>query len=102
MFSVSICYHEPADAAAFDQYYATVHAPIVRTVPGLASFTASRCRALGPGSSTPFYMVAQLSFGTADDLAAALRSSEMTSAGQDLKNFASEVTMYTAEDLICG
>lgn len=51
MFSVSICYPEPADTAAFDHHYAAVHVPIVRTVPGSASFTAARCRPLGPRGS---------------------------------------------------
>lgn len=99
MFRVSICYPEPSDRFAFDQHYATVHVPIVRTVPGLASFTAGRCRPLDSGSASSFYMIAELGFDTAQTLAAAMKSSEMHSAGKDLDNFTAGVTMYTTEDI---
>ncbi|HET7740284.1 MAG TPA: EthD family reductase, partial [Mycobacterium sp.] len=40
MHRVSVCYGEPADRSAFDEHYVNVHAPLVRKVPGLVSFTA--------------------------------------------------------------
>ena len=37
MHRISICYGQPADAVAFDNYYNDIHAPLALQIPGLAS-----------------------------------------------------------------
>ncbi|OLT34993.1 hypothetical protein BJF84_15670 [Rhodococcus sp. CUA-806] len=88
MFRVSICYYNPADPAVFDDYYMRVHTPLVRALPGLAGFTASRCQALTPTTPVPFHLVAQLEFSSESDLQRALTSTEMRRASKDMANFA--------------
>lgn len=101
MHRVSVCYGEPADRSAFDEHYVNVHAPLVRKVPGLVSFTAGRCRSLDR-TEAPYYLVATLGFPSAESLNAGLMSPQMQAAGADLATFATGgVTMYVVnEDLV--
>lgn len=100
MFRVSVCYHQPVDPAAFDAHYTDVHVPIALKVPGLVSLSTGKCRSLMPGQPAPYYMVASLTFNTAEDMKAALKSPEMAAAGQDVANFATGgVTMYSTEEI---
>lgn len=100
MFRVAVCYFEPTDPEAFDAYYTTVHVPLTLKVPGLVSLTTGKCRSLMPGKPAPYYMVATLTFNTADDMKAALKSPEMAAAGQDVANFATNgATMYSTEEI---
>ncbi|MBF6451073.1 EthD family reductase [Nocardia aobensis] len=103
MFRVSVCYDHPNDPPVFDEHYATVHLPLVRKIPGLVDFTAGRCHSLAPGRPAKYYMVAQLNFASAEDLATALNSPEMVATAADLTHFASAgVTTYWSEDLVPG
>lgn len=98
MYVVSVCYRQPVDPAAFDDYYAGTHTPLALKVPGLVSFTAGKCRSLDR-SAPPYYMVAKLGFETAESLKAGLTSPEMQAAGADVANFATGgVTMYVQEE----
>jgi uncharacterized protein (TIGR02118 family) len=98
MFRVAVCYGEPTDPAAFDEYYSKTHTPIALTIPGLARFTAGKCEAPG-GAPAPYYMVANLYFDTEADLKKALTSPEMAEAGKDVANFATGgATIFTQEE----
>lgn len=100
MFRVSVCYHQPTDPVAFDDYYAAVHVPLALKVPGLISLTTGKCRSLMPGQSAPYYMIASLTFGTAEDMKTALKSPQMAVASQDVANFATGgVTLYSTEEI---
>ncbi len=100
MFRVSVCYGQPTDPAAFDQYYTSTHTPLALQVPGLAGFTTGKCRSLMPSQDAPYYMVASLMFKTAEDLKAGLKSPEMAAASADVKNFATGgVTLYSTEEI---
>jgi uncharacterized protein (TIGR02118 family) len=97
MHRVTVCYGQPTDPAAFDSYYAQVHVPLVRQVPGLAGFTGSRCSALDR-SEPAHYFVAALEFATEADYRTGLGSAEMGKAGADVANFATGgVTMFTQQ-----
>ncbi|RIT55089.1 EthD family reductase [Mycobacteroides abscessus] len=101
MHRISICYSQPADPAAFDRYYNDIHAPLALAIPGLAGFTTGKCRSLAPGQTTPYYMVASLSFETAADLESALTSAEMAAAAADTANFADGgMTLYSTEETV--
>jgi uncharacterized protein (TIGR02118 family) len=103
MFRVSVCYGQPTDPAAFDEYYDSTHTPLTLKVPGLAGFMTGKCRSLMPGQDAPYYMVASLTFDTAEDLKAALKSPEMAAASADVRNFATGgVTLYSTEEVPRG
>jgi uncharacterized protein (TIGR02118 family) len=98
MFRVSVCYGQPNDPAAFDDYYANTHTPLALKIPGLVSFTTGKCQSLGRGAP-PFYMVANLGFQTAESLKTALTSPEMAAASADVANFATGgSTLYSLEE----
>jgi len=76
-------YKEPADPAAFEDYYKNHHAPLAKTLPGLQSYT------LGRGTARdPYYLVAILTFASLDALQAAVSSSIGAATVADLANFA--------------
>ncbi|MEE2030644.1 EthD family reductase [Rhodococcus chondri] len=92
---IVVCYGTPADSAAFDEYYRTVHIPLAAEVPGLSGFTWGKCASLD-SAEPPYYAVAHLRFDTEQHLRRALASDEMRAAGRDVRNFATGgVTMYT-------
>ena|ERR1700757_5019703 len=103
MFRVSVCYGQPDDPDAFDDYYAGIHTPLALKIPGLSGLTTGKCRSLMPGQEAPYYMVASLMFDTAEDLKTALRSPEMAAASADVANFATGgVTLYSTEEIVRG
>lgn len=90
---VTVCYGQPEDPAAFDEYYERVHIPLANKVPGLTEFTWGKVSSLD-GSPPPYYAVAHLSFSD-EDAARGLSSDEMKAAGADVRNFATgSVTMF--------
>jgi len=100
MFHVSVCYGQPTDPAAFDDYYANNHVPLALKVPGLVSFTTGKCASLGRGEA-PYYMVANLGFDTAETMKTALTSPEMAAASSDVPNFATGgAVLYSAEETV--
>jgi len=103
MFKVSVCYGQPTDPAAFDDYYSTVHTPLALKIPGLTRFTAGKCQSLDR-SDPPYYMVASLYFDSAESLKYGLTSPEMREAGADVANFATGgATLYSQrEDVLLG
>jgi len=97
MYRLTVCYSQPSDPDEFDHYYARTHAPLARQIPGLAAFTAGRCRTLD-GSEPPYYLVAQLDFATEADFNHGLSSAAMKAAGADVANFATGgATMFTQQ-----
>jgi uncharacterized protein (TIGR02118 family) len=97
MHRVTVCYGQPTDPAAFDSHYATVHAPLVRLVPGLTGFSGGRCASLDRNPPA-YYYVAFLDFETEEDYRTGLGSPEMGKAGADVPTFATGgVTMFTQQ-----
>jgi uncharacterized protein (TIGR02118 family) len=81
-----VLYRPPADPAAFEQHYRTVHVPLVHAMPHLVAFETST----GPVSTEggdPVHFVARLRFASHDDLAASMASPEGAAALADLANF---------------
>lgn len=97
MYRVTVCYGKPTDPAAFDSHYAQVHAPLVRQVPGLCSFSGGRCASLDR-SEPAYYFMVFLDFATEADYRAGLGSPEMGKAAADVATFATGgVTMVTQQ-----
>jgi uncharacterized protein (TIGR02118 family) len=82
VLDVFAIYAQPQDPAAFDAHYREVHAPLTRTMPGLAEFT------WGHGDAADAYVVARMTFPGAAAADAAFGSPEGTAAAADLANFA--------------
>lgn len=97
MMKLTVLYGAPTDESAFDSHYETVHAPLVRKIPGLQRFEYGKPGTLD-GSPSPHYLMADLWF---DDMAAfgtAMGSPEGQETAGDIENFASGgATMLVTE-----
>lgn len=97
MVKLVALYKTPADPQAFDQHYREVHAPLAARMPGLKRMEVARITG-SPGGQSPFYLVAEMYFDSAEDLQAALASPEGRAAGKDLMTFARDlVSLHIAE-----
>src|SRR3954449_441137 len=95
---VFILYHPPADAAAFDRYYETTHAPLAKAIPGLVEYEYSRGGIDVQGDAADVHLIARLRFAGRPEREASLASPEGAAAVADLANFADGgVTVMTAE-----
>lgn len=92
--TVVAVYRKPADPAKFDRYYADVHTPLVKKMPGLRGLEVTRVT----GGGSDVYQMAVLTF---DDPAArdrALGSPEGKTVVDDLPKFAAGiVSVYMGE-----
>lgn len=88
MYRITVTYGHPADQAAFDAHYDSVHQPLAAALPGLRAFTTCRAEAL-PGDPEPgHYLQAQLDFDDRDAALAAFGSPAGQAAGADVATFA--------------
>lgn len=87
MHILTVAYGHPADPATFDSYYTSTHLPLVQKVPNVIEVAAQRCTSLD-SNPAPYYMLAEVSFASAENLQGALASSEGQAAAADLANFA--------------
>ncbi|GAA3973194.1 hypothetical protein GCM10023085_64570 [Actinomadura viridis] len=95
MHRLTVQYFSPADPAAFDERYQSVHVPLVRALPGIRSFTLSRPRPLGGDGP---YLVAELWFEDAGALTTALGSPEMKAAAEDAATYdVASTVMFSGE-----
>jgi uncharacterized protein (TIGR02118 family) len=88
MVKLVVAYGQPAQPAAFDEYYARTHAPLVQKIPGLRRFEAGKVFGTPDGSSAPFYFIAELCFDNAEELQAGRSSEEGQAAAADVATFA--------------
>jgi uncharacterized protein (TIGR02118 family) len=84
-----VLYNPPTDAAAFDAYYAGVHTPLAKTLPGLLELNVSCGPIATPAGPAPYHLIAALRFDSLAGIAAALASPEGQATAGDLGNFAS-------------
>jgi len=89
MAKAVVMYNPPVDANAFDTYYANVHLPLAKKMPGLRSLEVSNGAIGSPAGPAPYHVVAIMSFDSMADLQAALGSPEGQAAVADLPKFAS-------------
>jgi uncharacterized protein (TIGR02118 family) len=82
-------YQQPADPAAFDDYYFKKHVPLAKTVPGLKSYEVTRGDVMGTAGKHAAYLVAVLEFDSMEAIGAALASPQGQATAADLANFAS-------------
>lgn len=103
MVKVLAMYGQPANAAAFDDYYFTRHVPLAKKMPGLLGYEVSRGPVTGlVDGSRPHHLVATLSFASEAAVQAAMQSPEGQATAADLANFASggvTLLMFASEPI---
>jgi uncharacterized protein (TIGR02118 family) len=88
MIQLTVLYGHPQDPAAFDRYYEEKHVPLVKRLPRLRGFTATRPSTLNPQEQSSYYLIAALYFEDMEEFQAALQSPEGQVAAEDVHNFA--------------
>ena len=84
---INVNFGTPADPDEFERYYVEVHAPIVRTIPGLRAFEFGRALTNFDGSLPEVFWVATLVFDDVDAMHAAFASSEGQATTADMPNY---------------
>jgi uncharacterized protein (TIGR02118 family) len=89
MARIYAMYKHPVDAAAFNRYYYGVHVPLAKKTPGLETYEVTRgtISSVG-GGSTPYHLIATLTFSSLATINAALVSPQGQATAADLGNFA--------------
>lgn len=85
MFDVVVLYAHPADPSAFDEHYERVHVPLVQAMPALREFTWGKAESEDPAAP---YVMARMTYDSADDAATSLGGPEGQAAVADLQEFA--------------
>jgi uncharacterized protein (TIGR02118 family) len=83
-----VLYKKPADAAAFDDYYAATHIPLAKQIPGLRRYEISTGPVNTPAGPSDIHLVALLHFDSMQAVQAAFASPEGGAAARDLSHFA--------------
>jgi uncharacterized protein (TIGR02118 family) len=87
MAKLIVVYRIPRDPAEFDRYYAQVHTPLVKEIPGLRRLEVTRLTG-APSGASDLYLIAELYFDNTAAREAALTSNEGKAAEADLPKFA--------------
>ena len=64
MAKLIVIYRTPRDPAEFDRYYAQVHTPLVKKIPGLRRLEVTRLTG-APSGASDIYLIAELYFDNA-------------------------------------
>ena len=87
MAKLVVLYRIPRDPAEFDRYYAQVHIPLAKKIPGLRRLEVTRVTG-APSGASDLYLIAELYFDNAAAREAALASNEGKSTEADVPKFA--------------
>jgi uncharacterized protein (TIGR02118 family) len=87
-YQLTVLYHHPDDAQAFDRHYDGTHVPLAARIPGLRSYTVSRPVADPDGNRPAYHLVAVLTFDDEAAFGAGMGGPEGRAALADLPNFA--------------
>ena len=105
MAAVLVIYGHPTDAAAFEQYYAETHVPLLfqhqRQI-GFHHAAFLKLTGAAGGGRAPHYRIAQVWFESEEALRRGMATPEFAAVGGDLRNFATggvtaSVAVQTAE-----
>lgn len=98
MVKLTVLYGHPDDPAAFEDYYANTHMPLVHKIPNLRRYEAARAVLGEGGSEPPYYRIFEAYFEDTDHLQGGMSSSEGQAATADLPNFATGgATIFASE-----
>jgi uncharacterized protein (TIGR02118 family) len=76
MMKLTALYTPPADPAAFEQHYTSVHMPLVDALPGLIRQETARTVSSADGGAAAFYRQADLYFADLEALGAGFASEQ--------------------------
>lgn len=102
MAALLVMYKKPTEAAKFDAYYYSTHAPLAKRIPGLRRYEVSTTKVGTPQGESPYHLIAILSFDSLEAVKAGLGSPEGQAAAGDLGNFAQagvELLMFDTKDI---
>ena len=98
MAKITTLYGHPTDPAAFEEYYANTHVPLIEKIPNMRQFEAGKVIATPDGSEPPYYWIAEFWFESVEQLQSSLGSSEGQAAAEDIQNFATGgATLFISE-----
>jgi len=95
-------YRHPSDPDAFTSYYYSKHVPLAKTIPGLRRYEVNTGSVLALDGTSPYFLVATLTFDSLADIQAAVASPEGVAAAGDLPNFAQggvELIVFDSKDV---
>ncbi|HEX9461839.1 MAG TPA: EthD family reductase [Alphaproteobacteria bacterium] len=87
MIKLTLLYGHPADPAAFERYYASVHLPLAAQMQGIRRAEFSKVIAPADGEA-PFYRIGELWFDSIPHLQSVLATPEAQKVVADLPKFA--------------
>lgn len=95
-----ILYGQPADPAAFEDYYANRHIPYATEhMPRVTGAENLRVVGTPDGDRSPYYRISQLAYPSMDDLQTGITSEDGKTVIADLANFATGgATLLVADD----
>lgn len=88
MIKGTVLYGHPADAAAFEKYYAETHLSLVAKTQGVMKAEYTKFLPNPDGSAPAYYRMAELYFAGPAEMQQALSSPEGQAMAADLANFA--------------
>ena len=98
MIKMTVLYGPPADASAFEQYYANTHMPLVDKIHGLGRIEKAKVIGTPDGSAPAFHRMFEFWFDSQEQMQGCLGSPEGQAAVADLPNFATGgVTIFISE-----
>jgi uncharacterized protein (TIGR02118 family) len=98
MVKLTVLYGHPDDPAAFEEYYANTHLPLVEKMPNLQRYEAARVVAMPDGSEPPYYRIFKGYYEDMEQLGSSLSTPEGQAAANDIPNFATGgATIFIAE-----
>lgn len=90
MVKLIALYKPPADEAAFDDHYQSIHTPLAKKMPGLRKLEVSRIFG-APAGEPRYYQMAEMYFDDQEAMFAALKSEDGKAAAKDVMGFASDI-----------
>ncbi len=93
MVKFTVLLGAPDNPEAFEKYYLDVHVPLVKKMPGLLRFEASRLLPGRDGRPPAHYRMAELYFEDMEHLTASFASPEGRAGGEDTAKFPKEVVL---------
>ena len=83
MHKLLVTFTRPNDAEAFENHFRDVHAPMLRSIPGLKKLVINRITGNAAGGAPSLYLIVGLQFGPQEDYERAMRSQENAAAAHD-------------------
>jgi uncharacterized protein (TIGR02118 family) len=89
MIKVTVLYGAPKDPAAFEEYYAKTHMPMVNAVPGIAHVELAKPLPGPDGKAPPYYRITELWFESMPEMQGVMARPDWKKVVEDVPNFAS-------------